>query len=142
MLKTVRTERRQASPRQAQWAPPPPHRPAMGTAASRPFEPPTIPGLDSNFSRFALWHAGHSAVRSAVTNASNSLSHSAHLYSKMGMDRLYSDGSGSGCAAVSMHNRQNCSAQDLPTAQYYQVATTRHVPLVLSFDSALGSPSR
>lgn len=49
---------------------------------------PTIPGLDSRFSSFVPSHEGHTGVRDAVTNASNSFPHSWHAYSKMGMDRL------------------------------------------------------
>jgi hypothetical protein len=56
--------------------------PAPGEADD---EAPTMPGLDSSLARFAPWQAGHSGVRSAVTNASNGFSQSRHWYSKMGM---------------------------------------------------------
>jgi hypothetical protein len=55
-------------------------------AAGRvPAATPTIPGLESSLARLTPWHAGHSGVRSAVTNASKGLSQSRHWYSKIGM---------------------------------------------------------
>jgi len=76
--------------RQAQCAPPPPHPPPIGIAGFEPpAETPTIPGLDSRLTRLTPWQDGHSAVRAVVTNASNSRSQSLHLYSKIGMRRLY-----------------------------------------------------
>jgi hypothetical protein len=78
------------SARQAQCAPPAPHPPVIGEEAllELPFELPTIPGLERRFTRFAPWHPGHSAVRSVVTNASNSRSQSPQRYSKIGMVQL------------------------------------------------------
>ena len=72
--------------RQAQWAPPAPHPPPIGIAAfAPPFDAPTMPGLDNRLTRFEPWHDGHSALRSAVTNASKSRSQSLQWYSKIGI---------------------------------------------------------
>jgi hypothetical protein len=46
---------------------------------------PTLPTLDSIFSRSSLPHAGHADLRSEVTNASNAFSHSRHWNSKSGI---------------------------------------------------------
>src|SRR5688572_24480865 len=72
--------------RQAQWAPPAPQPPVMGMATfALPLEAPTIPGVDHRLTRLAPRHDGHSALRSAVTNASKSCSQSLQRYSNKGI---------------------------------------------------------
>ena len=62
----------------------------MSQAASslREAAPPTSPGLESSFDRVPPLHAGHTGLRSAVTNASKGLLQSRHRYSNKGMSRL------------------------------------------------------
>jgi hypothetical protein len=57
----------------------------MAQPSERGAETPTIPSRDNSFLRFVPSHAGHAAVRSAVTNASNGFPQSRHSYSKRGM---------------------------------------------------------
>ena len=58
-------------------------------AFAPPFDAPTIPGLDNRLTRCEPWHDGHSALRSAVTNASKSRSQSLQWYSKKGIGAFY-----------------------------------------------------
>jgi hypothetical protein len=103
--------------RQAQWAPPAPHPPPIGIAAfALPLDDPTIPGLDNRLTRFEPRHDGHSAFRSAVTNASKSRAQSLQLYSKMGI-----------LGILSMVNDQvpTSNIQGTPNFQFPRISSSR-----------------
>ena len=67
---------------------PPPQtgREGAAQASLRWLETPTMPGLESRFSRFFPWHDGHSGWRLAVTSVSNGASQSRHWYCVEGHD--------------------------------------------------------
>jgi hypothetical protein len=70
-----------------QVPPPPPHAPVGAPQGIDRVElvPPLTANVESCFSSFLLWQAGHSGLREPITIASNLLPQSLHLYSKIGI---------------------------------------------------------